>query len=293
MPDRAGSRLERSCRTDDWLRSGPPATGLERVEAFFGGHGFDPHRHDTYAIGYTIHGVQAFGYRGETRYCRPGQLFVLHPDEVHDGRAGGDFGFGYRILYVEPGLIRDAASGRCRSLPFVRNLVSEDARLAAAIVPALQDLASPLDDLQRDQIIVNLADALAAVALPVPGAEPRSSTSRAVRRAQDYLDAHVAAPVDAADLERVTDLDRYTLARQFRASVGTSPHRYLLLRRLDRARGLIRDGVPLAEAAFICGFADQSHMTRQFKRAYGLSPGRWAAMTAAGTARAKVANAPR
>jgi AraC-like DNA-binding protein len=75
-------------------------------------------------------------------------------------------------------------------------------------------------------------------------------------------------------------LSRYDLARQFRACLGTSPYRYLILRRLDRARTLIRQRVPLTEAAAAAGFADQSHMTRHFKQAYGLPPGRWASMLA-------------
>ena len=68
------------------------------MEAFFFGHGFDPHRHDTYAIGYTLRGVQAFRYRGASRRSTPGDVFVLHPDETHDGRAGSEEGFRYRIL---------------------------------------------------------------------------------------------------------------------------------------------------------------------------------------------------
>jgi AraC-like DNA-binding protein len=80
-------------------------------------------------------------------------------------------------------------------------------------------------------------------------------------------------------LEALTGLSRYALARHFRACLGTSPYRYLTLRRLDRARSLIRRGSALADAAVSCGFADQSHMTRQFKKAYGMSPGRWAAVS--------------
>jgi AraC-like DNA-binding protein len=98
---------------------------------------------------------------------------------------------------------------------------------------------------------------------------------------REFLLGHPACPVPSATLEAVSGLDRWTLARQFRAACGTSPYRFFVLRRLDRARALIRQGVGLAETALATGFADQSHMTRQFKRAYGLPPGQWAALNAA------------
>ena len=74
-----------------------------------------------------------------------------------------------------------------------------------------------------------------------------------------------------------------TLARQFRRAWGTSPHRYLVLRRLERARRAIAAGESLASAAILAGFADQAHLTRQFKRAYGITPGRWRRLTGANT----------
>ena len=90
------------------MRAAPSTPGLERIEARFCGHGFDPHRHDSYAIGFTLEGVQAFRYRGTVERSTPGQVFVLHPDELHDGYAGTGAGFRYRILYVEPRRIHEA-----------------------------------------------------------------------------------------------------------------------------------------------------------------------------------------
>jgi AraC-like DNA-binding protein len=255
------------------MRIAPPCPGLERIEAFFSGVGFDPHRHDTYAIGTTLAGVQAFRYRGAARRSLPGQVFVLHPDETHDGRAGTPEGFRYRILYVEPRLI-GAALGK--PLPFWRDAVGENAWLAAAIMPALEDIDAPLAELQRDAIVLDLAEALAAADRSMTRRASGARDGRAVRIAREFLDAHGHAT--SAELESVTGTTRYALARQFRACLGTSPYRYLLMRRLDRARALIRAGAPLADAALRTGFADQSHMTRQFKRTYGLSPGRFATL---------------
>ena len=252
-----------------------PQPGLERLEAFFSGHGFDPHRHDVYAVGITLAGVQAFRYRGATRHSLCGQAIVLHPDELHDGRAGSDAGFRYRMAYIEPGLIQAALGDRRRRLPFAGEAVSSDVRLIAALVPALQDLETPLEDLARDQIILALAEALCALDRSAPSSKVDPVCRRSVAAARAFLDARVGHTVRSQELEAITGLSSFALARHFRACLGTSPYRYLMLRRLDRARQLLQSGASLAEAAASSGFADQSHMTRQFKRAYGVAPGRW------------------
>ncbi len=55
----------------DWLHRAPHASGLDRIEAYFAGFAFDPHRHDTYAIGRTLFGVQSFHYRGGMTHSMP------------------------------------------------------------------------------------------------------------------------------------------------------------------------------------------------------------------------------
>jgi AraC-like DNA-binding protein len=270
------SRLERSCPAPraDWIKVAPARGGIERVEAFFAARAYEPHRHDTYAIGLTLRGVQSFDYRGATVHSRPGQAIVLHPDELHDGRAGTAAGFRYRLAYIEPRLVHAALGGQ-RALPFAREAVTADARLISAIAPALQDLDAPLEDLQRDQLVFAVATALAALDRSVDRVALGPACARAVGRARDFLDARLERVVTSEQLEAVTGLSRFTLARHFHAALGTSPYRYLVMRRLDRARRLIASGVALAEAAAASGFADQSHMSRHFKRTYGVSPGRW------------------
>lgn len=273
------ARLERSCGPErDWVRLGTGAAGIERMEAFFRDYAYDPHRHDTYAFGLTLFGVQSFDYRGTRRDSISGHAIVLHPDEVHDGRSGIEGGFRYRMLYVEPCLIRQAMGEGGRVLPFISSAVSRDTRLVAAVAGALRDLDQPLDALAADDLVERLAQAL--IALDPSAASARSSRldAPALERARDYLDAHATEVVGSNRLEAMTGLDRFALARQFRAAFGTSPYNYLVMRRLDRARRMLAQGTPLAQAAFACGFADQSHLTRQFRRAFGVTPGRWLAL---------------
>jgi AraC-like DNA-binding protein len=103
---------------------------------------------------------------------------------------------------------------------------------------------------------------------------------RAIERARQFLDAEKTRVVHSLELESVTGLTRYDLSRQFRIMVGTSPYRYLLMRRLEFARERIHRGRPLVEVALDAGFADQAHFTRAFRSAFGLTPARYRALRA-------------
>jgi AraC-like DNA-binding protein len=251
---------------------GQGCDGLERVQARFGGRAFSPHRHDTYAVGITLCGVQSFRYRGEARHSLPGQCHILHPDELHDGAAGTSDGFAYRILYIDPCLVQAASGGG--SLPFVPDPVVDLTGSQRDALSGAWEMQAPIDDIRRIEIITAVSDILLASA----GARPSAKLELpGLLRVRSAIAARPAEPHSMDQLERVAGLDRWSLARQFRAAFGTSPTRFRTMRQLDQVRRLVKSGSGLADAALQAGFADQSHMSRQFKRAYGLTPARWAA----------------
>ncbi len=126
--------------------------------------------------------------------------------------------------------------------------------------------------------MTQIADALLALDTSLRTPASFATSAIAIERARAFLDENCLRMVASAELEAIAGLDRYTLARHFRAHLGTSPYRYLTMRRLDRVKSAIVSGHSLAEVAFMSGFADQSHMTRQFKQAFGLAPGHWQAI---------------
>jgi len=276
MAERTHPGLERSCSdtANDWAFSAPSEPGINRLEARFNGFAYHPHRHDTYAIGCTLTGVQRFDYRGQQHDSTPGRTIVLHPDEEHNGRAAGEDGFQYRMIYLDPGLIRDALDSPTGPLPFIADAVSINPELADALHATFVDMDRPLEPLQRDHSVQRIADALAAGDQTVRPKTVSSIDQKAVRQARDYLQES-RTMVTSEELETVTGLDRYRLARQFRKFWGTSPYRFLTMRRLERASAAILRGQSLADTAADAGFADQSHMTRLFNATYGISPGRW------------------
>jgi AraC-like DNA-binding protein len=260
----------------DQIRFDEPQVGLTRLTARFGGHAYDLHRHETYAVGLTLWGAQSFHYRGALQTSRGGQVMVIHPDEAHDGHAGVSQGFAYRMLYVDPASVSAALDGK--SPPFVPDVVADDPALAELLREAFADFPQALEPLAVDAVVERLADLLAARSDDCMRSRRSATAHRAVARAREFLATAAPRTVASEELEKVTGLDRFALSRHFRAVTGTSPHRYQVGRRLARAQTMIAEGIALSETAAATGFADQSHLTRHFAARFGLTPGRWAAL---------------
>ncbi|MFN7030055.1 MAG: AraC family transcriptional regulator, partial [Sphingopyxis sp.] len=235
------------------------------------GAAFSPHRHDTYTVALTMSGVQAFNYRGAMRHSLPGQVLILHPDELHDGHCRDEAGFSYWAAYVPPTQVQAVLGGA--ELPFVSNGVSTNPALIAAAFNMVLDCAGDADPGAYEDALYDLAQAMNSAS--GRAATVRIANRTAVMRAREFLDSAVVSGARLDELEQVADCDRWQLSRDFRALLGTSPYRYLQYRRVDLAKQLLREGATLADAAHGAGFADQSHFGRTFRKTVGLTPKQW------------------
>ncbi len=97
-----------------------------------------------------------------------------------------------------------------------------------------------------------------------------------LRRVRTFVDANLDADLFVSDLAAACNLSPSHFSRAFSASMDIPPHKWLVSRRIERAKTLLLGtGDQLAHIALTCGFVDQSHFTRVFARSEGESPGRW------------------
>lgn len=94
-------------------------------------------------------------------------------------------------------------------------------------------------------------------------------------RARRLIDDSPAAPLSLSDLAAAARLSRFQLIRGFAREVGLTPHAYVVQRRLDMAKRMLKAGRSIAETAFEAGFSDQSRLTRAFVRQFGTTPSRY------------------
>ncbi len=114
---------------------------------------------------------------------------------------------------------------------------------------------------------------VAPYSVPLPAARGGLDRRR-LARVVDYIEDNLGRELTLDELARVGCLSPYHFVRAFKSATGRTPHRYVMDRRVARARALLGAGdLPLADVGGLCGFASQAHFTRAFKRAIGATPG--------------------
>ena len=245
---------------------------------------FPRHTHDTFVIGANEVGAHASYYRGARRVIPQGTVVVVPPGEVHSGECIPGSVWHYRAIYPSAELlstVADSLTGRPQGLPAFRALVVPDADLAMRFFEAHRVAESEPDPLAAEcamtEVLVELVDRWAQ---GIGSARNASPGSVFVRRVVDFLnDAH-ASRITLNDLAHLAGMSRFHFARVFRGAAGLTPYALLTQIRVERAKGLLAAGVPIARAALAVGFCDQSHLTRRFKAYVGVTPGVFASAMA-------------
>ncbi len=237
---------------------------------------FPRHTHDQFGLGVILSGGHRSWSGQGLVEAGPGHAIMVNPGEVHDGLPVAGLRRVWRMLYFAPdflgGQFLDAGSP---DVEFARP-VAADGTLAMLFSHYFRAATAQ----QPDAMHAEQSGLLLFTYLQSRHSARSVQTDllRAdIRYARQRIDDDPAAPVSLASLAQETGLSRFQLIRTFVRELGITPHAYLMQARVRLVRRLLLRGVGLAQAACDAGFADQSHMTRAFRRQLGVSPGEYRA----------------
>lgn len=253
--------------------------GLQLLRATYTKQSFPRHFHDTYVIRVQERGVEEFHYRGASHRSPTGSLVVIHPGEVRTGRGISDEPWTYRAMYPSPDLVREIASqfgDRDRSLPYFPSPVVFDRQLARALFRLYRILEVSREPLERQTAFARTIALLIQKHSDRDYVKPLRPAKRAINLARDYIEDNYTENLSLTDLANTVGLNRFYLLRAFSKEVGLPPHEFLTQVRIDHAKKLLADGLPIADVALQVGFVDQSHLTNRFRRFVGLTPKEYA-----------------
>jgi AraC-like DNA-binding protein len=260
----------------EWSRMlrDPRLPGVEALQAHFVRYRYAPHWHDTVCIAVVRSGAAAFDCAGRHHVAPAGSVFVIPAGEIHTGEPAAPAGLNYRVLYVDRDRIAELLEGGWVAPKMnPADVVHRRTGAGSSLAWFHRAMVGAATSLEREHALLT---SVATVAREFGGLNLRDDPPpehRAVRRARDYLDTHATDSVTLRELAEVAGLSMYRLARTFGAQVGMPPHAYQVQLRVLLAKRLLEAGRSIGETAVACGFYDQAHLTNQFKRRVGVTPG--------------------
>jgi len=259
----------------------PEIPGVELMSGSHVSDEFDAHMHECYTVGVTLEGTELFRCRGAPYVAARGDIALLNPCEVHEGGPGPEGFWSYRMIYVRSDVLlalrEDLRPASTRTLRFTNTVVADRA-LASAIGSLQHAMDQATSSLERQCLVLKVLGALIVRHSSGVGAAPRIGREpMAVMRVREFLHSHYERNIRLDDLSALTGVSPCHLLRSFRRAVGMPPHAYLRQVRVEHAKSMLADGMPIAQAALTAGFTDQSHLTRFFKRILGMTPGAYVA----------------
>ena len=225
---------------------------------------FDPHMHDTWSVIIVTKGAATFRSRRWSAVARAGDMLAFRPYEVHAGVCLTE-AVEYRVVYPSRRFMADHLTAA--SVPLLGSgalpRIAASEGLLDALIPTTPDAVRLEEALRR--VLEG------CVVSPMPSHEGTVASIAEARRLIESIDH---ASIRTATLAQAVGLHPSHFVRAFHRDAGLAPQTYVRQVRVGRARALICAGMTLSEAALAAGFCDQAHLTREFRKVFGVTPGR-------------------
>jgi len=255
------------------LKRLPQLDDLEVLKAETNRHRFPVHCHSTLVIQLIEQGADWCSATNQV--ARQGEVFVHMPHTAHSGGTLSGRPLHYAAIYPTTKLVSDLLGILQVQIPSNLSFVSRNQDLLAL----MRTLFVNLNHLHRVDTIKPLMTQVFQLVLkesqfvlsPAEQAPPHAK----IQIARNYLSQHCQRDVSIAELSERAQLSRFHLIRQFKKQLGITPRQFLISQRVAKAKVCLAGGMPICETAYECGFADQSHLNRCFKRVAGYAPGKF------------------
>ena len=235
---------------------------------------FPNHFHEYYVIGFVENGGRVLSCKNQEYAITKGDILLFNPGDSHACVQSDGGTLDYRGFGITQEVMLDLAgeaTGR-RELPGFSQSVISDEKAARCLRPLHEMMMKGSREFEKEErllLLISLLIRQYGRALEHRGPECRVE----VEKACAFMERHYAERIYLDQICRCAGLSRSTLLRAFARSKGVTPYSYLENIRIGKAKKLLEQGVPPAEAALQTGFFDQSHFTNCWGRLIGLAPG--------------------
>ncbi len=254
--------------------------GIELLNASYHKQNFSRHSHEGYTVGVIESGAQRFYRTGGNHIAPENSIILVNADEVHSGSSAAEGGWSYRAMYPLPEqftLLNEELDLPANGAPYFPEPVVHDRVMADTLRMMFHTLDTSENRLLRESVVYSTMIKLMSHHSRSRIEIPRHAAAQTqLELVKQFLDDHPSVDISLEELAKLAGLSPFYLIKQFKIKCGLPPHAYQIQSRVRLAKQKIKQGYKLLDVAQECGFHDQSHLNRHFKRTMGVTPGQYA-----------------
>jgi AraC-like DNA-binding protein len=231
------------------------------------------HFHDDYQFMLVESGAREISFRGDKRVFGGDFLTIVNPGETHSTSCHGEHGSSFKTMHLPMSVWAKGHDqlGMISGEPLFPFAVENGYVLK--LFSRLHGLVeSEGSTLQSEELLAEFADALVSSCKLRRRNERPKGVRRRIYLVRDCIEDNFAKPLTLDELAGVASLSKYQLVRSFSDALGMPPHAFQIRVRLNRAKKMLSDGMPIKQVAAATGFTDPSHFGKQFFRLIGFTP---------------------
>lgn len=236
---------------------------------------FAPHLHDGYVMWLNSESGEYFSVKRNSEILKPGAISIIEPGVIHSNEPCLPHRRHLRSLYFSQQFLDKmiARIGEETSRTSLRTVIINDRKLWQQLAELHSSLLRTVDTFAQEMKCHEVFATVLGLGQAGNSQDESCGEERRIRIVSEYLHDNLSCQFTLEEIANLVGCSTYHLIRIFRRAKGLAPHSYLKQVRLEHARKLLAAGTPIVEAALESGFTDQSHLTREFKRRYGVTPG--------------------
>ena len=236
---------------------------------------FKPHMHSSFSIGAIDQGEVLYSVAKQKEILRPGMLAIINPESVHSCNTLHGNDRSYYMLYLQKewctkvqACLWGATDFQCST-----TIKIEDKDIYQNYCTVLKGLFSDQLHLQeKEQLLFELVSKVFNSITQQNTIQPTRIDRKNIEQLKKILREDLQSDLPLETIAADFHINPYTLLRHFKEQTGITPHAYRMNCRIEQAKQLLQQGIPIVDAAFECGFFDQSHLHRHFKAHTAATP---------------------
>lgn len=243
-------------------------------KATFNNYGFDKHIHEEYAIGVVSKGVMKGFFDGKNRNINNTFIMTYNPDTTHSNWSYNKGIYTQSSIYIKPSFFYEILKENFDSNEvYFNSSLFENKILACEFMMFMFDYEhNNLSSIEYECRLLEILNKILLAHCSFKNKILITKEDIIITRAKEFMEDCIDLEISLDDIVNELNISKFHFARLFKKQTHFSPYSYLMIKRLEKAKQMLQKGYNITDVTYNCGFSDQSHLSRRFKKYLGFTP---------------------